>query len=71
MHTHTLLVESVVPLSKDQLDGLKSMVAPKLSVSVENKITPDLIGGMRLHFNGKVLDFSLKARIIDMRSKLS
>ena len=71
MQTHTLLVESVVPLSKDQLDSIKSMVTSKFSVTVENKITPDLIGGMRLHFNGKVLDFSLKARIIDLRSKLS
>ncbi len=47
------------------------MVKSKTDLTVENRITPDLMGGMRIHFNGKVLDFSLKARIIDLRSKLA
>jgi F0F1-type ATP synthase delta subunit len=71
MQTQTLTVESVVPLTSAQLETLKTLVKAKTPLSVENKITPDLVGGMRLHFNGKVLDFSLKARIIDLRSTLS
>jgi F0F1-type ATP synthase delta subunit len=71
MNTKTLTVESIVPLSSVQLDSLKSMVKASTPITVENKITPDLLGGMRLSFNGKVLDFSLKARIIDLRSTLS
>lgn len=68
---NTLLVESVIPLTKDQLEQIKALAHDKSISQVENRVMPDLIGGMRLSLRGKVIDLSLKSRIINLRAKLA
>lgn len=68
---NTLLVESVIPLTKDQLEQIKALTRDKTISQVENRVMPDLIGGMRLSLRGKVIDLSLKSRIINLRAKLA
>ena len=42
----------------------------KLSVKLENLKAPDIIGGVKIFVNGKVIDASIKSRLKDLRSSL-
>lgn len=61
---HTLIVESAVALSSEQLYGIKSELKNlgKI-VKTETKINPDLIGGIKIRLADMIFDDSVKARI--------
>lgn len=67
-------VESVYKLTAEELEKLANSIKGKLNVStveIENVINESLIGGLKISYNGKVIDSSIKARIQEMQKKIS
>ncbi len=67
-------VESVYKLTSEELEKLANSIKGKLNVStveIENVINESLIGGLKISYNGKVIDSSIKARIQEMQKKIS
>lgn len=63
---------SVSPLSEKEIKDLEESLSAReqQSVSLVNKIDPTLISGVKIRFDDKVIDGSMKARIENMRAVL-
>lgn len=58
------VIESATPLSSKQINSIMSKLNNNFSVTgVENKINPELLGGIRVRIGDTVLDYSLKNKI--------
>lgn len=58
------VIESATPLSSVQINSIMSKLNNNFSVTgVENKINPELLGGIRVRIGDSVLDYSLKNKI--------
>jgi len=66
------LVESARPLDSAELERLASALGPTLGkeLSLENRIVPELIGGVRIVVESKMLDASVAGRLEGMRKRL-
>jgi F0F1-type ATP synthase delta subunit len=58
---NTVIVESVIPLSPDQIDTLivHLKLDPK-SITVDNRRNPSLVAGIRVMLLGKIIDLSFQ-----------
>lgn len=66
-----VIVETVYPLTSDELLQLSSALKAKLGpVSIENKHNPLLLGGLKLTVKGKVIDLSLSTRLKEVQRSL-
>ncbi|MDB6150991.1 MAG: F0F1-type synthase delta subunit-like protein [Chthoniobacter sp.] len=69
---HHAVIESAQPLddamSKQVVDGLKAKYGP--SISSEFKVTPDLIGGLRIKIGSDVFDSSVRSRLDRLETNL-
>lgn len=79
IHLHNLhfniieaIAYSVSPLTKDEIKELESSLSLKQNqtVSIINRIDPTLISGIKIRFDDKVIDGSMKSRIENLRSVL-
>ena len=63
---------SVSPLTKEEIKELESSLSlkQKQTVSIINRIDPTLISGIKIRFDDKVIDGSMKSRIENLRSVL-
>lgn len=63
---------SVTPLTKEEILSLEQSLSEKekQTVSVINRIDPTLISGIKVRFEDKVIDGSMKSRIENLRSVL-
>lgn len=63
---------SVNPLTKGEIKELESSLSlkQKQTVSIINRIDPTLISGIKIRFDDKVIDGSMKSRIENLRSVL-
>jgi len=63
---------SVTPLTKEEIKELESSLSLKQNqtVSIINRIDPTLISGIKIRFDDKVIDGSMKSRIENLRSVL-
>jgi len=63
---------SVTPLTKEEIKSLELSLSEKekQTVSVINRIDPTLISGIKVRFEDKVIDGSMKSRIENLRSVL-
>ncbi|MBQ7257709.1 MAG: ATP synthase F1 subunit delta [Abditibacteriota bacterium] len=68
----TLIVESVLELNEAQVSEIKSIMERKLSkkFTVETRINPELIGGVRLLFDDNVIDGSVKEKLSQIEEAL-
>ena len=66
-----ILVESAVPLEKDQLDRLRQMAAATLhkDAVMINRIRPELLGGLLLHVGDTVFDSTVRFRLETLRTQ--
>lgn len=67
-------VESVYSLGNEEILKLKQTMKDKLkidNVEIKNIINSSLIGGLKISYNGKVIDSSIKARIQDIQKIIS
>ncbi len=63
---------SVTPLTKDEIKELEASLSQKnnQTVSIINRIDPTLISGIKVRYEDKVIDGSMKSRIENLRSVL-
>ncbi|MDO4813494.1 MAG: ATP synthase F1 subunit delta [Gemella sp.] len=67
-------VESVYKLTDEELEKVANAIKSKTNVDnveIENVIDESLIGGLKISYDGKVIDSTIKARIQEMKNKLS
>ncbi|MBF0714138.1 ATP synthase F1 subunit delta [Gemella sp. GH3] len=67
-------VESVYELSDDELSRLATTIKQLFNldeVAIENVIDESLIGGLKISYNGKVIDASIKGKIQELQQKLA
>lgn len=66
------VVESARPLRAEQLQSLAAAIGVKLSrrVTLENRIRPELLGGVRVIVGSRMLDISAKGRLEGLRNAM-
>ncbi|MBF0746929.1 ATP synthase F1 subunit delta [Gemella sp. 19428wG2_WT2a] len=72
--TQLVKVESVYKLTDEELEKVANAIKSKIkvdNVEIENVLDETLIGGLRISYDGKVIDSTIKARIQEMKNKLS
>lgn len=67
------VVESARPLSPDQLEDLKRGLRARLGkeVLLENRVVPDLMGGVRVVVGSTMIDYSVLGRLAELRDRLN
>jgi ATP synthase F1 delta subunit len=60
---------SVKPLAEERLRRFEEETGKllKLRVKLENLPAPDLIGGVKIYIDGRIIDASIKSRLKDLR----
>jgi len=68
----TAWVVSAAPLSEEKINSIKNILAKKLDKQVEirHRVDPALIGGLYIHVNGRLIDYSVKNRLKMMKEVL-
>ena len=65
-------VSSATPLSEAQKQALKDAVsAAGKQIEIKEKIVPGLIGGLRIVVGDKLIDASIKRKLMDLRANIS
>ena len=66
------VIYSVKPLEKKQIEKFQDETGKlmKENIRLENFTDPNLIGGVKILVNGKMIDASLRKRLEDMKSSL-
>ena len=75
-HSNSVVVkvESASPLTEVQLENLKEKLTNELQlekVELNNLVDESLLGGLKLTYNNKVVDASVKAKLNAIKSKIS
>jgi len=65
-------VESVIPLTKDQQSKLIKILSQKLKtkVTIENQVNKAIIGGIRIKYQDKLIDVSIKTKLDRLEESL-
>lgn len=68
----TAVVESAVPLSEKKLNEIKEKLSNKLNkqVDVEALVEPELIGGLKITVEGRVIDNTVKSQLENMKKAM-
>ncbi|MDE6357227.1 MAG: ATP synthase F1 subunit delta, partial [Eubacteriales bacterium] len=68
----TAFVYSATKLTESQIEAIKEKLSKKLNkeVIIEAKEQPELIGGMLINVDGKVIDNSIKKGLEDIKKSL-
>ena len=68
----TAFIYSATQLSDSQLSAIKEKLSKKLNkdVIIKAYIQPELIGGMLINVDGKVIDNSIKKSLVDIKKSL-
>jgi len=75
-HSRNVVVkaESASPLTEEQLENLKEKIKNELqleNVEINNFVDESLLGGLKLTYNNKVVDATIKAKLNAIKSKIS
>lgn len=61
---HTLYIETVAPLSTNQLNKIKKIVEKKTKITkIVTRINPEILGGLKLQVGDEVWDESVLAKL--------
>ncbi|RMD93686.1 MAG: ATP synthase F1 subunit delta [Calditrichaeota bacterium] len=63
---------TAMPLGKDELEGLKKTLSAqyRANFEIENAVTPEILGGLILKIDGKVIDASLLNQLKKLKENL-
>ncbi len=66
------VVESARPMDSSEIARLAESVGKKLgkTVTLENNVTPDLIGGVRVIVGSRMVDYSLSGRLGGLKKRM-
>lgn len=68
------VIYSVKPLTDEQQQTISTLIAEKVgkqSLRIQNKINPDLIGGLRIRVGNQIFDGSISGRLESMKRELT
>lgn len=66
-----VIVETAVALSAEQKTEIASLLKKKgIAATLEEKINPDILGGLRLNLGSKRIDLSLAGRLDQVKKQL-
>jgi len=65
-------VESARPLGQGELAELAVSIGARIGkeVVLENRVTPDLVGGVRVFVAGRLIDYSVRGRLSGLRRRM-
>ena len=65
-------ISSVVPLSADQLASFEEKTGKLLqkTVRLENRTDSSILGGVQIFIDGKIIDATIKKRLMDLKENL-
>lgn len=68
----TAIVSSAMPLTNNQSEAIKQKLSKTLNkkIILEVNVVPELIGGLLINVNGKVIDNSIKKELINIKKNL-
>lgn len=69
-----VIVESVRPLKPEEQEALSSVFAKRINkkaLKIDNKINPDLLGGIRIQYGNRIYDGSLQGKLERLRRELA
>ena len=62
--TNEVVVETVIPMTASDIAELSQILNPKLgTVTIKNILNPLLLGGLKVIYQDKVIDLSLKNKL--------
>src|SRR5258708_3456454 len=64
---HTLIIESAIPLSKSEMSEIKKHLKQLIITNEQLIINPNLLGGIRAKVADTVYDYSLKAKLVQLK----
>ena len=67
-------VETVRPLKPEEQEALSSVFAKRINkemLKIDNKINPDLLGGIRIQYKNRIYDGSLQGKLERLRRELA
>lgn len=67
------LVTSAIALDENEIAELKTVLSAQagLDVTIENKVDPDIIAGLRIKIGDKLIDNTMKQKLLNLSEKLS
>lgn len=72
MNSTTLVVESIIPLSKKQKDIIKEKFSSKFTITDSQfKINPQILGGLKIRVGDHIYDDSIQARIYQVKEAIT
>lgn len=65
-------ITSVISLEQEQLDKISEMISKsfKAQIVLDNKVNPEILGGMIVQVEGKIIDDSILYQLQTLRQKL-
>lgn len=68
---HTLYIETVIPLSQNQLNKIKKFIEKKVKVTkIVTKINPEILGSFRLQVGDEIWDESILAKLNQVKEAI-
>ena len=66
------VVESARPLGEVELEELRASLGARLGkqVRLENRTAPDLVGGVRVIVDNRMIDYSVQGRLGALRKRM-
>lgn len=72
MNSTTLVVESVIPLSKKQKEIIRKKFSSKFTITdSQYKINPQILGGLKIRVGDHIYDDSIQARIYQVKEAIT
>lgn len=69
---HTLIMETAFPLSFNQVQKIKKIMAKKYKITkLESKINPDILGGFKLRMGDEIWDETILGKINQVREAIT
>lgn len=71
LRNHTLVVETSIPLSATQIKKIKDKMSQKFNiVRIEEKVNPELLGGVRLQIGDNIFDSSVSSKVEQIKDAI-
>lgn len=71
LRKHILYIETTIPIASSQIKRIKKVLEKKIKITrVETKINPDILGGFRLKVGDEVWDYSILAKLNQVKEAI-
>ena len=72
LEEHTLFIESAGEMTKQQLDGVKSLFSKNYKLyTINSQFNPSLLGGLKVKIGDSISDYSIKGKIKQVKEVIA